>query len=245
MKSRKVNYAVIPSIELFYQSLFKRGELVIKEREPSYYSRFQACITLHLKPKEVHESCDSLLKGNLDKFIALIESLYEVRYYWKRFYEVFKILESNPATQEKITNAQWFIYNLDYLWHVQYSLEERLLTFLKRLKRYYNQPGDIEITKLIDSFLNVVNTSEKGTKLMRHPITHERSAGVVGWRNSHDWESSFASGDYSDLIDIYDERMLHDKEFYMGYIRKWMGEREQGMEAMFQGLLAIPLDRVK
>ena len=177
----------------------------------------------------------------------LLESLYEVRYYWKRLTETARLLEVNvPETPlNQISEASWFIYNLDSYWHAVYGLEDRIITFLTRFKRMHKSPS-AEETELLEIWTKAIKMIKtKGTKKVRDPLAHIRSQGVQGWRDDHHWEAALVRNDKTDFVEIYDKVYLQHKEFYLGYIRKWIPQYCETLSIMFDRLCTFSLDRLE
>ena len=144
------SYQLIQSYEKFKELINNRGLVLLQEKEPSYCQRFRTCETLMLKPSQTLKVCNTLLSGKFNRFVDLQESLYEVGLYWKRLTETARLLEANvPKTPlQQMTEASWFIYNLDFYWHAVYSLEERIIRFLTIFKRLYKSPSNEEAALL-------------------------------------------------------------------------------------------------
>ena len=240
------SYQKIDSLEVFSKLLTERGRTLIEKVEPKYYQRFKTCEKLGLNANQTHNECDPLLIGNLNKYVDILEALYEVRYYWKRLTETSRLLEVKPPVTEpeQINNAQWYTYNLDSYWHAQYGLLERIKIFLTRLERAFKLKKDAEERKLLREFIDLIEQAHSITKVARDPIAHKQSQGVEGWRVRHDWESSLIIEEKSDFIEIYDNRMLYDKEFYLGYIRQWVQTIYETMGNVFRRLALLPLDKL-
>lgn len=241
-----ISYPIIQPLETFRRLLEERGTAILQEKEPDYVKRFQTCLTLALKPRQTLEECNPLLSGKFDRFIDLLESIYEVGYYWKRLTETARLLEANvPETSpEQIDEASWFIYNLDSYWHAVYGLEERIIVFLTRLKRLYKSPSTEE-TKLIRKYVEAFNiVKTKGTKRVRDPLAHFRSQGVQGWRNDHQWEAALLRTD-SLSIETYDNNYLQHKDFYLGHVRVWISRYSETLSIMFDRLCTFSLDRLE
>jgi len=241
------NYPLIDPLESFWELLNLHGQKLLEELEPDYCKRFIDCKKLGLTPRQTHAACDSLLRGRFKGFVELIEALHEVRYYWKRLSEISRLLESAPPTTSpyQINNAQWFVYNLDSYWYAVYGLEERLITFLTRLERCFQGKEKTEIRAQIRNYVQTIKQIHIGTKKARDPMVHMRSQGVVGWRDGHDWEASLLVEEKMDFIEIYDNRMLHDKEFYLGYIRAWVPMINETLDNIFKQLSLFPIGQLR
>jgi len=240
-------YPVIPSLEKFWELLQQHGQTLLGELEPAYYTRFETCKKLGLSPKQTHKECDPLLSGKFNRLVDLLESLYEVRYYWKRLTEVARLLEVTPpvTTPSQISEAQWFIYNLDSYSHAEYGLLERIKKFLTQLERRLKLKQDAPERRIIREHINLLELPRSGARMVRDPLAHFQSQGVVGWRNDHQWEASLLADDEADFIEIYDTRMLHDKEFYLGYIRQWVPNFYETIDSIFQQLASFPIDKLR
>ncbi|GAI22454.1 unnamed protein product, partial [marine sediment metagenome] len=192
------SYQVIQSYENFKELINKRGLVLLQEREPSYCERFRTCETLRLEPSQTLKECNPLLSGKFNRFVDLLESIYEVGYYWKRLTETARLLEANvPETPSKqINEASWFIYNLDSYWHTVYNLEERIIRFLTIFKRMYKSPSNEEEAALLEKWIAANKMMKtQATKKVRDPIVHIRSQGVQGWRDEHHWEAALILND--------------------------------------------------
>lgn len=241
------SYPVIPPLEQFRNLLEDRGATILREQEPAYVKRFEACLTLGLTPSQVLPECNPLLSGRFSKSVDLLESFYEVGYYWKRLTETARLLEVNvPETPfNQMSEASWFIYNLDAYWHAEYGLEDRILTFLTRFKRAYKLPSTEE-TGLLKNWTEAIRiVKTKGTKKIRDPLAHTRSQGVQGWRYDHQWEAGLVRNDKADLIEIYDNNYLKHKEFYLAYIRTWVPQYRETLSIMFARLCTFSLERLE
>jgi hypothetical protein len=241
------SYPVIPPLERFRNLLEDRGITILPEREPAYVERFETCLTFGLNPTQVLSECNPLLSGKFSKFVDLLESFYEVRYYWKRLTETARLLEvSVPETPfNQISEASWFIYNLDSYWHAVYGLEDRIITFLTRLKRMYESPST-EDTELLEIWTKAIKTVKtKGTKKVRDPLAHTRSQGVQGWRDDHQWEAALVRNYRADFIEIYDNNFLQHKEFYSTYVRMCVSQYWEMLSTMFDRLCTFSLDKLE
>ena len=241
------SYPVIPPLGQFRNLLEDRGVTILREKEPAYVKHFETCLTLGLNPSQVLSECNPLLSGKFSKFVELLESLHEVSYYWKRLTETARLLEVNvPETPfNQISEASWFIYNLDSYWHAVYGLEDRIITFLARFKRMYKSPGTEE-TELLEIWTKAIKLIKtKGTKKVRDPLAHIRSQGVQGWRDDHQWEAALVRNDKADLIEIYDNNFLQHKEFYLAYIRIWVPQYFETLSIMFDRLCTFSLDKLE
>jgi hypothetical protein len=241
------SYQVIQSYEKFKELVNERGLVLLQEEEPSYYQRFQTCVALGLKPSQTLKECNPLLSGKFNRYIDLLESIFEVGYYWKRLTETARLLEANvPQTSpQQIDEASWFIYNLDAYWHAAYGLQDRLIKFLTIFKRIYKSPNteEKELLELYIEAIKVVKT--KGTKKVRDPLAHFRSQGVQGWRDDHQWEAALLRNDGADFMEIYDKNYLQHKDFYLGYIRAWVPQYGETLSIMFDRLSAFSLERLR
>jgi hypothetical protein len=241
------SYPVIPPVEQFRNLLEDRGLAILREKEPSYVKRFGACVALGLNPSQVLSECNPLLSGKFSKFVDLLESLYEVGYYWKRLTETARLLEARvPETPpNQISESSWFVYNLDAYWHAEYGLEDRIITFLTRFKRMYKSPSaeEAELLEIWTKAVEIVKT--KGTKKVRDPLAHTRSQGVQGWRHDHQWEAALVRGDRTDLIEIYDNNYLKHQEFYLTYIRAWVPQYRETLSVIFARLCRFSLGRLE
>jgi len=241
------SYQLIQPYENFKELINKRGSVLLKETEPNYCQRFQTCETLGLTPKQILKQCSPLLSGKFNRFIDLLESLFEVGYYWKRLTETARLLEVNvPKTpNNQIHEASWFIYNLDFYWHAAYGLEERIICFLTRFKKIYKSPSPEE-AKLLELWIVATKKLKtEGTKKVRDPLAHFRSQGVQGWRNDHQWEAGLIRNDPVDLIKAYDSSYLRHRQFYLDYVRMWVPQRGKALSIIFDRLCSFSLDRLE
>ena len=241
------SYPVIQSYEKFEELVYQRGLVLLQEKEPRYCQRFRTCETLNLEPSQTLKECNPLLSGKFNRFTDLLESIYEVGYYWKRLTETARLLEVNvPETPlQQMNEASWFIYNLDLYWHTVYGLEERTIKFLTIFKRMYKSPSPEEaelLEKYIETF-KMVKT--EATKIVRDPLAHFRSQGVQGWRNDHQWEAALLRNDNSDFMEIYDKNYLQHKDFYLGYIRIWVPQYSEALFIMFDRPCNFSLGRLE
>jgi len=241
------SYQVIQSYENFKELINKRGLVLLQEKEPSYCAHFRTCETLSLEPSQTLKECNQLLSGKFNRFVDLLESIYEVGYYWKRLTETARLLEVNvPETPSKqMDEASWFIYNLDFYWHVDYSLEERIITFLTRFKRMYKSQSTEE-TALLEIWIKANKMLKtEATKKVRDPLAHTRSQGVQGWRDEHHWEAALILNNKSDFMEIYDNRLLQSRDVYLSYTRTWVQQRFEATCLMFDRLCSFSLERLE
>lgn len=241
------SYQVIQSYENFKELINKRGLALLQEKESSYCAHFRTCETLSLEPSQTLKECNTLLSGKFNRFIDLQESLYEVGLYWKRLTETARLLEAKvPKTPlHQMTEASWFIYNLDFYWHAVYSLEERIIRFLTIFKRMYKSPSNEEAA-LLDKWIDANKMMKtQATKKVRDPIAHMRSQGVQGWRDEHHWEAALILNDKSDFMEIYDNRLLQSRDVYLSYTRTWVQQRFEVTCLMFDRLCSFSLERLE
>jgi hypothetical protein len=244
MATFKDSYPVLQSYEKFKELINRRGSVLLQEKEANYYERFRTCETLRLKPSQILKECNPLLTGKFSRFVDLLESLYEVGYYWKRLTETARLLEVKvPETpNQQINEGSWIIYNLDSYWHADYSLEERIIRFLTIFKRMYKSPSNEEAASL-DIWIEATKmVKTEATKKMRDPLAHFRSQGVQGWRDDHHWEAALLIKDNSDFIEIYDNNYFKHKESYLRYIRTWVSQRGETLSIMFDRLCTFSID---
>ena len=241
------SYQVIQSYEKFKELINKRGLVLLQEKEPSYCQRFRTCETLRLEPSQTLKKCNPLLSSKFNRFVDLLESIYEVGYYWKRLTETARLLEANvPETPSKqINEASWFVYNLDSYWHAVYGLEERIIKFLTIFKRMYKSPSNEEAA-LLEKWIDANKMMKtQATKKVRDPIAHIRSQGVQGWRDEHHWEAALILNDKSDFMEIYDNRLLQSRDVYLSYTRTWVQQRFEATCLMFDRLCSFSLERLE
>jgi len=141
------SYQKIESYEKFRELIDKRGLVLLKEQEPDYCKRVRTCKTLGLSYRKMLAECNPLLSGKFNRYIDLLESIFEVGYYWKRITETTRLIEvsvpiTSPYTMEQ---SSWITYNLDFYWHSTYGLFERLTKFLTIFKRMYKSPSNEEV----------------------------------------------------------------------------------------------------
>jgi len=239
------SYPIIPNLEKFRQMLDEQGKKLLLENEPLYCERFQTCDTLGFTAEQTHKECDPLLSNKLDKYIDLSESFYEVQYYWKRLSETGRLIQVTvPLTSPQIRDSSWFIYNLDFYWHALYGLEDRLIRFFTKFKRMYKSSIHEE-RKFLDSCIETYNlTKKKGAKLVRDPLAHYRSQGVQGWRLGRDWEAALIREGTEELIEAYDNHYSAHSDFYLGYIRTWIPQKHDALDAIFGKLCTFSLDKL-
>ncbi len=177
MTAFRDSYPVIQSYEKFKELINKRGLVLLQAREPSYCRRFLTCQTLKLEPSQTLNECNPLLSGKFNRFVDLLESLYEVGYYWKRLTETGRLLQANvPETPlQQMNEASWFVYNLDFFWLTVSSLQDRLIKFLTIFKRMYKSPSPEE-AELLENNIEVFKKVKTGVSdLVRNPLVHFRS----------------------------------------------------------------------
>ena len=242
------SYQVIQSYEKFKELVNKRGLALLQEKEPRYCERFLTCETLSLKLGQTLKECNPLLSGKFNRFIDLLESLYEVGYYWKRLTETGRLLQATvPETPlQQMNEASWFIYNLDFFWLTVYSLHDRLIKFLTIFKRMYKSPSPEEaglVAEYIEAF-KIVKTGV--SESIRNSLVHYRSQGVQGWRNDHQWEAALLRNYDSDFIEGYDKKFLQHKDFYLSeFPLKWVPLYCETLSILFDKLSTFPLERLE
>jgi len=247
MTAFRDSYQVIHSYGKFKELIYQRGLVLLQKKEPSYYTRFRTCETLRLEPSQTLKECNPLLSGKFNRFVDLLESLYEVGYYWKRLTETARLLEVNvPGTpHQQMDESSWFIYNLDSYWHAAYGLEERIIKFLTIFKRVYKSPSNEEAA-LLDIWIKATKMLKtEATKKVRDPLAHFRSQGVQGWRNDHQWEASLLRNEKADFIEIYDNNYLQHRDFYLGNVRNWVPQYYETLSIIFDRLCSFPLNRLE
>jgi len=188
-----------------------------------------------------------MLSGKFSRFVDLLESLFEVGYYWKRLTETGRLLQANvPETPLKQMNeASWFIYNFDFYWQTVYSLQDRFIKFLTIFKRMYKSPSPEE-ADLLEKYIGGFKIVKTGmSELVRNPLVHYRSQGVQGWRNDHQWEAALLRNDNSDFTEIYDKNFLQHKDFYLANFLKWVPVQGEALSIMFDRLSTFSLERLE
>ena len=239
------SYPKIDSVENFAQFLNERGRAFLKELEPDYAQKYDDCLSKKLPSKKIHEICDPLLTGRLNKLTGVMEALYEVRYSWKRLTEVARLLGTvSPSTfPEQMDDSQWFVYNLDFYWQAYSGLFEHLVTLLTRLDQCFKL-DEID-RKRLEVYARATRETRDGVQKIRGQLAHMKTEGAGGIRSDHEWEASLLSNDRSDFVETYDERMAHDKDFYLNYILKWVGETRQAINTVFTDLCGFELRELR
>lgn len=248
-----MSYSHIESLDEFWEKLWRRAREQLTDTEPEFVIRFLACQQSGLPIDECYAESIPLLSGRFDTIIDLIESLHEVRYYWKRLSEAYRLLKASPSvkasplpTDPPLSESEWFTYHLDFWWHALYGLFDRFGTFITRLDRRLNLPRGSEVRKYIKDIRNLIRQTRGKIALVRDPVAHYRSQGLEGLRKDHIWEGNLASNTVEDQVTTYGEAfMLHrgDHEEFVSY---WMYvARDLVLEATFSKLVKqVPFDKV-
>ena len=247
MKRKKDIEPTIKNYEDFYELLIKQGLIFLEKNEPIYCKKFRELQNRGVDNTKIRKNCNKLLEGKLDKYIELIESLTEVGYYWKRVTEVHILLETYaPETPiYELNEYSWFAYNCDCFWHSIYSLEERLIRFLKKFKRMYRSPS-IEETKYLGAWIESTNEIRtEFTKRIRDPLAHTKSPYVDVWHDGHFWEAKLISKDFEDFIDIYECTNFFNREYMKKMFKDIVLEYLNRLSFIFNQLCTFSLDRLE
>jgi hypothetical protein len=234
--------------------LWQRAREQLANTEPEFMTRYLACQQLGLPIDKCYAESIPLLSGKFDSTIDLIESLHEVRYYWKRLSEAYRLLKASPSikvsplpTDPPLSESEWYIYHLDSWWHAVYGLFDRFGTFITRLERRLNLPGDTEIRKHIKEIRDIIRQSHKAIALVRDPVAHYRSQGLQGLRKDHIWEGDLASNRSDDQVTLYDEAFMLHRDDHMKFISSWTSiAHDAVLEATFSILVKqVPFDKIR
>jgi hypothetical protein len=219
----------------------------LKEKELKYCQQFHICDALGYTSSKTLKTCNQLLTGKLNRFIDLLESLYEVGYYWKRLTETDRLLEASAPTTStyQIKEASWLAYNLDSYWHASYGLEDRIMKFLTIFERIYKSPSSEEFKHLETWKKGVNKLNTEATKKARDPLAHYRSLGVQGWRDAHHWEAILFRKEKPDLIKIHENNYLQHKDLFIAKIHKWIPKYNEIMSIIFDGLCNFNLNKLE
>jgi len=252
LKKKREIKQKIKSFYDFEELLCKQGLKFLEQNEPEYCKKFKELEKQGLSIKNIKQRCDKLLTGKIDKFIDLLESLSEVGYYWKRLMEVIFLVETKTPEEllfnSKIFQNQhmsWLAYNCDYFWYSIYSLEERLIVFLKKFKRMYNSPSTSE-TQYLEGWIKSVKISKNEfTKTIRDPMTHIQSRYADIYRERHFWESKLIRKDYIDFYELYELNCFMSKNDELKLMQLLGLEYYEELSFIFDQLCTFSLERLE
>ena len=248
-----MSYPHIKSLDEFWGKLQQRARERLTDTEPEFVTRFLTCQQLGLPTDKCYAESVPLLSGRFDTIIDLIESLHEVRYYWKRLSEAYRLLKAAPSmkvsplpTDPPLSESEWFIYHLDFWWHALYGLFDRFDTFITRLERRLNLPKDSEVRKDIEDIRNAIRQTHKEIAKVRDPVAHYRSQGLQGLRSDHIWEGDLASNTSHDQVTTYDEAFMLHSDDHEEFVSHWMYVvHDVVLEATFSKLVKqVPFDKI-
>lgn len=247
LKRKKEIKPTIKNYEDFFELLIKQGSVFLEQNEPNYCNKFRELEKMGMDISKIQKKCNKLLNGKLNNFVELVESLSEVGYYWKRITEVYILLETDvPYTPiYELNEASWFVYNCDFFWHSAYSLEERLMRFLKKFKRMYRSPSTEE-TKYLDGWVKYIDMMKnKITKQVRDPLAHVQSRYVDIWHEGHFWEAKLIRKDFVEFIDLYEGVSFGNRDIYNKYLRELVLDYLNTLSFIFNQLCTFSLHRLE
>lgn len=249
-----MSYSHIESLDEFWEKLWQRARERLIDTEPEFVTRFLACRQLGLPIDKCYAESTPLLSGGFDTIVDLIESLHEVRYYWKRLSEAYRLLKASysikvspSSVDPPLSESEWFIYHLDFWWHALYGLFDRLGRFITRLERRLNLPRDSETRKYIKDVRNLIKQTHKTIAQMRDPIAHYRSQGLQGLKKDHIWEGDLASNTSEDKVTIYEEAFMLHRNDHEQFISHWTSvAHDVVLERTFSILVEqVPFDKIR
>jgi len=242
-----MSYSHIKSLDEFWEKLWQRARERLNDAEPEFVTRFLACRQLGLPIDKCYTESTPLLSGGLGTVIDLIESLHEVRYYWKRLTEAYRLLKASPLpTDPPLSESEWFTYHLDSWWHALYGLFERLLRFVTRLERRLNLPVDSEVRGYIKEVRGAILQTRRKITVARDPVAHYRSQGLEGLRKDHIWEGNLASNTSDDEVTTYGEAFILHRNDHEEFVSNWMHiVRDLVLDGTFSKLAKqVPFDKI-
>ncbi|MGD0354930.1 MAG: hypothetical protein ABSB31_05765 [Dehalococcoidia bacterium] len=237
----------------FWDRLWQTGGVRLKDNEPSFTTRIEACRKLNLPFGKCCAESIPLLTGRFDAFVDLLEALHEVRYYWKRLSEVTRLfgaadqIRTNVIKVEPpINENEWFIYHLDYWWQVTFSLFERFNKFLIQLDRRLDAPQNAEVRAYLKEASHAAQKTRDLFGKGRHPIAHHSSQGIQGLKADHVWETEIVLGIVDDKVAKYDEAFMLHRDFYEERITEYTPMFRDLLDMIFSELLLrVPFDKIK
>ena len=242
----------IQSVDDFWDKLWQNGAVKLRKDEPAFLNRIDVCQKSDLSYGKCCDESIPILTGKFDKFVNLLESLHEVRYYWKRLSEATRLFEisnqwkASPINTTPLINEnEWFIYHLDNWWHAVYGLLERLEKFLTQLDRRLGVEQDSEIKAYIKEAIRATKETNELFGKVRNPIAHHSSQGVQGLKADHHWEMEIALAISDDKVAKYDEAFMLHRDFYEERIAEYYAMIRGLLDMVFSGLLAkVPFGKI-
>lgn len=248
-----MSYSHVKSLDEFWGKLWQSARERLADTEPEFITRFLACQQLGLPVDQCYAESIPLLSGRFDTIIDLIESLHEVRYYWKRLSEAYRLFKVSPSikvsplpTDPPLSESEWFNYHLDFWWHALYGLFDRFDIFITRLERRLNLPRDSEVRKYIKDVRNLTKQTHKTIAQMRDPVAHYRSQGLEGWKKDHIWEGNLALNTLDDRVTVYGEVFMLHRDDHEEFVSNWTSVvHDVVLEGTFSILLKqVPFDKI-
>lgn len=249
-----MSYEHIKSLDEFWEKLWQRAREQLTVIEPQFVNRLATCHKLGIPFDKSRSESVPLLSGEFDTFIDLIESLHEVRYYWKRLSEASRLFKASPTvktnplpTGPPLSESEWFIYHLDFWWHAAYGLFDRFEIFVTRLERRLALSKDSDARKYISSIRNRIKQTHKEIAKVRDPVAHYCSQGLQGLRKDHIWEESLALNIQEDEVAVYDEAFMLHRDFYEKHVSYWTTLIQNVVlgETFSMLIEKVPFDKIK
>jgi hypothetical protein len=248
-----MSYSQIKSLDEFWEKLWQRARELFPNIEPQFVSKFLACQQLGLPIDQCCKESIPLLSGKFETFIDLMESLHEVRYYWKRLSEAYRLFKISPlikisplSTEPLVSESEWFIYHLDFWWHALYGLFDRFNIFITRLDRRLNLPKDSEVREYIRNIRGNIEQTREPIAKIRDPVAHYRSQGLQGLRKDHIWEGDLVLNLLDDRVTLYDEAFMLHRDYYEEFVSNWTSLiKDVVLEGTFSILVQkVPFDKI-
>lgn len=90
-----MSYSRIKNVDEFWDKLWQKAKERLVDIEPAFVDRYTTCMRLDLPVDQCYAQSIPLLTGKFGTYISLMESLHEVRYYWKRLSEAARLFEAS------------------------------------------------------------------------------------------------------------------------------------------------------
>ncbi|MFC1942833.1 hypothetical protein ACFLWU_06445 [Chloroflexota bacterium] len=246
--------STIPALETFKRPLENHSRDIFLETDPLYCEiiteRFENNIKTGVENIESIKSCTKYLNKKYRDLALLIGSLYEVKRGWDRLSDVFSLIETDPPINKnwQIYDAQWWRFCSDSFWFADYGYCEKIITFLKKLRRSSILDKNSRDMKIVEDSIGTINGLLKTAKDFRNPVAHTQSFFTEDEIIDVFWQMYLAINYKMDFIgnplNTLDSFYLMDKQIHIKAMDSWIKFNYDKTNKIFTKLNRISLKKL-